>query len=124
VLKIQTGDQGILLTGDIEDIVENNLARHYPYDLQSEILVVPHHGSKTSSSESFVHIVEPQYALISSGYLNRFKHPKVEVVQRYQLYGTKVLNTAETGAIAFKISAQQISAPRLARLEQHHYWHD
>jgi len=124
VLKIQTGEQGILLTGDIENIVEHQLTRYYPYDLQSEILVVPHHGSKTSSSESFVHIVEPQYALISSGYLNRFKHPKEEVVQRYQLYGTKVLNTAETGAIAFKISTQQISAPRLARLEQHHYWHD
>ena len=123
VLKIQTGEHGILLAGDIENIVEHRLTRHYPYDLKSEILVVPHHGSKTSSSESFVRVVEPQYALISSGYLNRFKHPKAEVVQRYQLHGVKLLNTAEVGAITFKITAQQISAPRLARVERHRYWH-
>ena len=124
VLKIQTGEHGILLTGDIEDIVENNLARHYPYDLQSEVLVVPHHGSKTSSSELFVQVVDPQYALISSGYLNRFKHPKAEVVQRYQANGVIVLNTAVTGAITLKVSAQQISAPHLARANQRRYWHD
>jgi competence protein ComEC len=124
VLKIQTGKHGILLAGDIEGVVENQLSRHYPYILQAEIMVVPHHGSKTSSSPSLLQVVKPQFALISSGYRNRFRHPRPEIVARYQSIGTTVLNTAETGAIAFTLSEQHISPPRLARVEMHRYWHD
>lgn len=124
VLKIQTGEQGILLTGDIESLAEHFLTRYYPIDLQAEILVVPHHGSKTSSSEPFIRTVAPQYALISSGYRNPFKHPHSTVVQRYQAQGATILNTAETGAISFKISAQRIATPQLARVTERRYWHD
>lgn len=124
VLKIQTGEQGILLTGDIESLVEHFLVRYYPDDLQAEILIVPHHGSKTSSSELFIRTVAPQYALISSGYHNRFKHPHSTVVQRYQAQGATILNTAETGAIHFKISSQTMTTPQLARVTERRYWHD
>lgn len=124
VLKIQTGEQGILLTGDIESLAEHFLTRYYPIDLQAEILVVPHHGSKSSSSEAWVQAVAPQYALISSGYHNRFKHPHSTVVQRYQALGATVLNTAEMGAIRFKISPQKIDPPELARVTKRKYWHD
>jgi competence protein ComEC len=123
VLKIKASGGSILLPGDIERKIEYQLMRHQQTELNADILLVPHHGSATSSSDSFIQVVNPKIALISSGYKNAFRHPKKQIVQRYQQRGIKILNTAQTGAIQLKITHQGISTPRLIREERRRYWH-
>lgn len=88
----------ILLTGDIEKKVERQLLKNYEGKkaalLKSDILLVPHHGSNTSSSGAFLNIVQPKLAIFSYGYKNRFNFPHPDVVQRYKSLNTKLLNTA------------------------------
>ncbi|RKZ76020.1 MAG: DNA internalization-related competence protein ComEC/Rec2 [Candidatus Parabeggiatoa sp. nov. 1] len=124
VLKVSTEKNAILLTGDIEKWVEYRLVRSYPTDLKADILIAPHHGSNTSSTATFLDAVQPTIALFSSGYRNHFKHPRNKVVQRYHHREIKTWNTAQTGAISFRLSADGISAPSLAREEMRRYWHD
>ena len=73
--------------------------------LQSDILISPHHGSKTSSSEQFLTVVKPKWVVISSGYKNRFNHPAKAVVTRYQEHKIKTLNTNCTGQIDIQIGS-------------------
>jgi len=125
VLKVSTKQHSILLTGDIENGVESRLVRQFSKNaLQADIIIAPHHGSGTSSTEHFLNAVQPKIALFSAGYRNRFKHPKMEVVQRYHRQEINTWNTAQTGAISFRLSADGISKPRLAREEMRRYWHD
>lgn len=99
VLKITSNDNSVLLTGDIEARTEKFLALQYGKQLASDILVVPHHGSKTSSTEEFVRAVNPKTAVFSYGFLNRFHHPSDKVVQRYRNLHIKTRNTVDEGAI-------------------------
>ncbi|EDN71312.1 DNA internalization-related competence protein ComEC/Rec2 [Beggiatoa sp. PS] len=125
VLKVSTKQHSILLTGDIENGVESRLVRQFSKNaLQADIIIAPHHGSGTSSTEHFLNAVQPKIALFSAGYRNRFKHPKMEVVQRYHRQKINTWNTAQTGAISFRLSVDGISKPRLAREEMRRYWHD
>ena len=89
---------GILFTGDISQAVEQRLLRLHP-SLQAEVILVPHHGSGSSSAGNFIAAVNPSLALISSGYGNRFKLPAETVVARYQGAGAVVLDSARCGAI-------------------------
>jgi competence protein ComEC len=123
VLKITTIGGTILLSGDIEKRTEYHLVKQYPIDLKADILIVPHHGSKTSSTINFIKAVQPIIALFSAGYRNHFGYPKKEIVQRYRHNNIKVWNTAQTGAIQFQLSADGISPPILAREEMRRYWH-
>ncbi|MEN8218629.1 MAG: DNA internalization-related competence protein ComEC/Rec2 [Pseudomonadota bacterium] len=124
VLKVSSAGGTLLLAGDIEKNSEYYLVRHHRSDLAANILVVPHHGSQTSSTESFIEAVNPSIALFSTGYLNRFGHPKKEIVQRYRHRKISVWDTVPAGAISFRLSAAGISAPSLAREEMRRYWHD
>ena len=107
VVRISAGGGRILITGDIEKTVESRLLTDNVFDVKSvshtplnaDILVVPHHGSLSSSSERFVHAVSPRFALISAGYRNRYGLPKPEVVDRYRAVGATVMSTQEQGAI-------------------------
>jgi competence protein ComEC len=90
--------------------------------LRSDVLIVPHHGSKTSSTENFISAVQPRYALVPAGYRNRYGHPKPEVVQRYKDAGSVVLNTADTGAIELIFDAAPGLQPVLYRQQVRHYW--
>lgn len=99
VLKISGTGGSALLTGDIEKTGERLLVDRYGNDLASDILVVPHHGSNTSSSSDFLAAVKPRYALVPAGYLNRYGFPHRAVLQRYGDMNIPVLNTAETGAL-------------------------
>lgn len=83
VLKISVGTQSALLTGDIEKSAERYLTKVFPQDLHATIISVPHHGSKTSSSENFLVAIHPQYAIFSYGFLNKFHFPSPVVMQRY-----------------------------------------
>ncbi len=111
-----------LLTGDIEKKVEVKLLKNYP-DLTVKVLQVPHHGSKTSSSASFLSRIKPQMALFSYGYRNRFRHPSEKVVQRYQKKGVKLYSTAN-GAIDIKVDLTNNSLlVTQQRLVNKRFWH-
>ncbi|MDO9052843.1 MAG: DNA internalization-related competence protein ComEC/Rec2, partial [Gallionella sp.] len=78
VLRISTGNQHILLTGDIGKRSEQRLIKAHPDQLAASLLVAPHHGSASSSSVAFVAAVLPDYAVFTAGYRNPFKHPRKE----------------------------------------------
>jgi competence protein ComEC len=100
VLRISNKAGSVLLTGDIEKPAEQYLAKTYQSQLASNILVVPHHGSKTSSSSDFINQVAPRYALMSYGFDNRYHFPHPEVMQRYHQKQIPVYNTVDCGMIS------------------------
>ncbi len=104
VLKIDNGKYSILLTGDIEKQAEKYLLKNQKEMLKSDVLLVAHHGSKTSSTDEFIEAASPSIAVISSGYRNRFHHPENEVVKRYKARSIKILNTQCDGQINLKIA--------------------
>jgi competence protein ComEC len=120
VLKITTGKSSILLTGDIEETQERLLLDK---QIKTNILIAPHHGSKTSSSLAFVNAVRPDYVLFSVGYKNQFKHPRFEIIQRYQMVGSHTLETQNSGMISFQITPENISKPQRYRENNRRYWH-
>jgi competence protein ComEC len=102
VVLVSAGDAGLLLSGDIEAGVERLLvAARVPGNVDA--VVVPHHGSATSSSEAFVRVLAADLALVSAGYRNRWQLPRPEVVERWRSAGAAVLDTARDGAIAFRL---------------------
>jgi len=98
VAQLRYGDHEVLLTGDISDNVETALLKQ-GYDLRSDILKVPHHGSRTSSSTGFLLAVEPKLAVISVGRDNTYGHPHPHVTARYASLGIPLRSTAEEGSI-------------------------
>ena len=88
-----------MLTGDIENAAEAALVRRYGPELATDVLQIPHHGSKTSSTDGFLKAASPNYALLSRGRRNRFKHPSPEVMDRYRLGKIRVWDTGEEGQI-------------------------
>ncbi|MFZ1343833.1 DNA internalization-related competence protein ComEC/Rec2 [Thiothrix eikelboomii] len=107
VLRVSNGGHALLLPADIEQAAEQALLAQGS-KLQADVVLVPHHGSKTSSSIKFLQALTPKLAIVSSGYLNRFHHPHPKIVERYQAQGIELLNTAATGAI-------EVNFPRLAQ---------
>lgn len=107
VLHLRYGDISFLLPGDIEAPVERNLllAGTLP---AATVLKSPHHGSKTSSSDSFLAAVNSQIVVISVGADNRFGHPAPEVLERYAAHGLTVLRTDERGTIEFSTDGQRL----------------
>jgi competence protein ComEC len=98
VLRLKHGGVSVLLAGDIEQAAEEALVQS-GVDLQADILKVPHHGSKTSSSEAFIDRVRPSYGVISVGERSRFGHPADTVVNRYLARGVKLFQTGRDGMI-------------------------
>ncbi len=108
-----------LLAGDIEKAQEQALlARAAP--LAADVLLVPHHGSKTSSSAAFVDAVQPRAALVQAAYRSRFGHPAPEVVQRYQERGVQVIDSARCGAARWH--SARPGEVRCERTLQPRYW--
>ncbi len=99
VLKINSQSGSLLLTGDIEKSDERQLLQWEAARLKSDVLVVPHHGSKTSSSEEFIAAVSPSVSVFTPGYLNRYKHPNMEVFERYRAAGGLLYRSDYQGAI-------------------------
>jgi len=122
ILVTSVSNQTILLTGDMEKKIEKQLLKAYP-DLRSDVLLVPHHGSKTSSSNKFLEQVKPRIALFSYGYLNRFKHPADKIVQRYKKLNVKLYNTSN-GAIDIRSNLTNNSmSVKQYRIENSRFWH-
>jgi competence protein ComEC len=103
VLKIQSEQGAVLLTGDIEALAESWLIETYGKNLNANVLIAPHHGSKTSSTIGFLQAVKPEYVLIPAGYRNQFDHPHHDVLQRYQQIKAKWFNSADSGAITINV---------------------
>lgn len=104
VLRVAVGRHAILLPADIEAPTEAALvARLGAAGLHADVLVVPHHGSDTSSTEAFVGAVSPRYALVGAGRGNRWGFPRADVVRRYRMHGGTVINTADAGAVQVSI---------------------
>jgi competence protein ComEC len=106
LVRIQLADRTLLLTGDIETEAELELAKDSPYPLQSEVLMVPHHGSRTSSSWTFLMQVAPKLAVVTSGHLNRFGHPNQLIKERYQKAGIPLITTSDAGMIHLSLDRQ------------------
>ncbi|MGB5450416.1 MAG: DNA internalization-related competence protein ComEC/Rec2, partial [Woeseiaceae bacterium] len=124
VLLVEAGRHGLLLTGDIEAAVEREIIERA--ELRAvDAVVVPHHGSLTSSSESFVDVVSPQIAIVSAGYGNRWGFPKEQVRRRWQAVGAEVLSTATAGAVSLRLcETGGIQNLRMDRLERRRFWRD
>jgi competence protein ComEC len=108
VLRIQYGERSILLTGDIEQATERALLMSQQ-QLHADVIKVPHHGSKTSSTEGFVAATKPSVAIISVGRNSRFGHPHKEVVERWQSIGATVLTTGNSGMITVTTNGRELS---------------
>ena len=120
VLRISTSQASVLLAGDIELTQEARLAVEQK-TLSSTVLLVPHHGSKTSSSAAFLDAVQPQIAVVQAGYRNRFGHPAASVLERYNERHIKVIDTAHCGALQW--SSATPKETRCQREVGKRYWH-
>jgi competence protein ComEC len=123
VLRIAAPGGRVLLTGDIERAAERELLRRSPGLLAADALLVPHHGSATSSSAEFVKQVAPRYAVFTVGYRNRFGHPREDVLGRYRDAGSTVLRTDTDGAVEIRFAPGTTQIGQ-QRERARRYWHD
>ncbi|MBT8144924.1 MAG: MBL fold metallo-hydrolase, partial [Gammaproteobacteria bacterium] len=124
VLEVTLGEHRLLLSGDIEAPVEKLLV--YRRSIRrSTVLVVPHHGSGTSSTLPLVRAARPRTAIVAAGFGNRWNFPKADVVSRWESVGATVLITATAGSVSQRLCA---GAPpgviHRERLASRKYWHD
>lgn len=113
--------RAVLLAGDIEAAQEAALVRRFGERLRSDGLLVPHHGSRTSSSAMFLDAVAPRLAWVQAGYRNRFGHPADDVLQRYAERGVEVVRSDRCGAWRWR--AVDDAAPTCERERARRYWH-
>ncbi len=120
VLRISTGQRTALLVADIEAAQEARLiAQGAP--IQADVLLAPHHGSKTSSTEAFLDAVQPKIAIFQSGYRNRYNHPAPEVAQRYIDRQIISITSPQCGAATWR--SDQPLAVACQRVVGQRYWH-
>lgn len=136
VVKITSASGSVLLTGDIEKQAESALvSQREPasarVSLKSDVMIAPHHGSKTSSSIEFIEAVQPGLTIFTTGYLNRFRHPRPEVVKRYQDAQSHILRSDYDGAVTLDfIAVDSVRDSGVTvkaagwRKQSKRYWHD
>ncbi|MGD9241582.1 MAG: ComEC/Rec2 family competence protein, partial [Desulfobacterales bacterium] len=110
VTKVSFGGVSFLFPGDITARAEKELTRLAGADLACDVLLVPHHGSRSSSSRPFLSKVKPDVAVISAGWKNRFRFPHSTVLEAYQKRGCRILRTDRNGAIIFTTDGKRLSA--------------
>ena len=124
VLKVVAGGATLLLTGDIEAAAEGALLAYPREALAADVLVVPHHGSRTSSTPLFVAAVSPRYALVPAGFGNRYGLPSDVVMARYAGIDAVIMESWRHGTIQLRLGgAQAVSAPTAYRAMAGRYWH-
>ncbi len=99
VFKVNFNNFSMLFPGDILELREKNLSKRINFDLHSDVMLAPHHGSSTSSSKVFLEKVLPISVIISCGRHNKYGFPDFNVLKRYQNIGTKIFRTDEKGAV-------------------------
>ena len=119
VLRVSNGRQSVLLTGDLEAAQEQRLVSS-GVDLKATVMLVPHHGSKTSSAPEFLDAAQPSIAIVQAGYRNRFQHPVPEVMERYRERAIRIVSSPDCGAARWASDAEGVVCQRdVAR----RYWH-
>jgi competence protein ComEC len=123
VLRAATPRHSILLTGDIEHAAELHL--HALGQLaQADIVVVPHHGSRSSSTPELTRSLGASYAVVSAGYANRWGFPQAAVVERWCATGAALIATADWGGVSFRLPATgALPRPSAYRMTHRRYWH-
>ncbi len=122
VLKVTSAHGSALLTSDIEAVSEAALLERHGAALKSDVLVVPHHGSRTSSTPEFIAAADAAIAIFPVGYRNRFHHPNAQVFERYRASGARIHRTDLDGAltVAFTRDGLRLRGERAWRPR---YWH-
>lgn len=124
VLRVSNGHHQLLLMGDIEKGAEQDLLTRYGTELKAQVMTVPHHGSKTSSTEPFLDAVAPTIAINSAGYMNRFNHPAALIEERYVQRNIRMLSNVEEGAIQLDFPASdEVITIDSYRKDNQRYWH-
>ena len=124
VLKIEGRGGTTLIAGDIENKVEKRLIRDHAAALPADILIAPHHGSKTSSSQAFIQAVAPQTVVFAAGYRNRYGFPAASVVARYQALGIDMHVVGHQGAISVNVDPRSgVGTIESQRTAGRRYWH-
>ncbi|MCS6944316.1 MAG: DNA internalization-related competence protein ComEC/Rec2, partial [Sutterellaceae bacterium] len=123
VVALQLGAWRVLLAGDLPQAQEAALVARQP-DLRADLLALPHHGSRHSSSEAFVQATAPRWAFVQAGYRNRFGHPDATVVARYRSAGAEVLRTDHLGALQWRLRADGSVTIFAQRRHAARYWHN
>ena len=121
VLRVSAGPHAMLLTGDIEHEAEASLAAEPGRALRADVLLAPHHGSRTSSGAVFVAAAAPRWVVFSVGYRNRFRHPSGAVQARYRAVGARLLRTDRDGAISVRLDAANVTVEG-ERARRARYW--
>lgn len=127
VLKVTGVGGSLLLTGDIEKKIEKQLLKTRSGMLDIDVVVVPHHGSKTSSSQQWLEAITPKMSLFAAGYRNRYRLPSQDIVQRYRELSSerpmRLLSTASSGAIRLKFHPEKgLILEDQYRMNQAKYW--
>lgn len=123
VLQIKSKGGTVLLTGDVGARAERSLLTLLPERLQSDVMIAPHHGSRSSSTPAFVDAVSPGHVVFTAGYRNRYHHPAPEVLARYAGNGARLYRSDGDGAVRFRLREGHIEVTK-ARVAQARYWHD
>src|SRR5690606_25458217 len=110
------------LAGDIERAAEARLLQAHPGALQAEVLVAPHHGSKTSSTADFVDAVAARVVIFGAGWRSHFRHPRPEVVARYEALGARPLTTGVEGAVRVWRDELGVIRTESWRRRSRHFW--
>ena len=121
VLKVTSAQGSVLLTGDIETVSEQALSKRHGALLRADVLLAPHHGSRTSSSAEFLAAVGAGTVIFPVGYRNRFRHPNAAVLQRYEATGARLLRSDRDGAVTLRFGV--LRGLTLEREERRRYWH-
>jgi competence protein ComEC len=121
VLHISGDRRSVLLTGDIERAQEAELVARAGPALRSDVLMAPHHGSRTSSSAALLDAVQPRVAIFQAGYRNRFRHPSAEVLERYREHGIAIRASPACGA--WRWQAWDAATGVCQREAEPRYWH-
>jgi competence protein ComEC len=124
VLQIESAGGRVLFTGDIEARSEAELLQRAPAMEPSDVLVAPHHGSRTSSTSAFIAGVSPRVAVFAAGYRNRFGHPRADVLARYLRAGVARLRTDLQGAVTLVLKPGKPVVAIVERESHHRYWYD
>ncbi len=123
VLQVSTRENSLLLTGDIESLAEKFMLKTKAKRLESSVLLIPHHGSLTSSGENFIAAVAPCAAVVAAGHKNRFRFPKKKVLERYGKRNIPVFNTADTGALGLFFPREgALEVKLMHRADSSKYW--
>lgn len=122
VLVVQSGRYRLLLPGDIERVQEQALVQYWGKALHTDWLLAGHHGSRTSSSWSWLKFASPHTVVVSNGYANRFGHPHPDVVRRFAMMDTQVVETWRRGAIHIEFTLRGAPASSFWRDSIRRYW--